>query len=86
MPYVLFCFNTVSDGVFYGVGLTKYMAYQSLLTNGSVYLVGFVLYVADFWNPTFQGVMLLFSLGILVDSVLTALFLIKILYFDSKDR
>lgn len=86
VPYVLFCFNTVSDGVFYGVGLTKYMAYQSLLTNGSVYLVGFVLYVADFWNPTFQGVMLLFSLGILVDSVLTALFLIKILYFDSKDR
>ncbi len=84
VPYVMFCFNTVSDGVFYGVGLTKFMAYQSLLTNGTVYLIGFVLYATDVWNPTFQGVMLLFSLGILVDTVLTALFLIKVLYFEPE--
>lgn len=86
VPYVLFCFNTVSDGVFYGVGQTKFMAYQSLLTNGTVYLVGFVLYALDVWEPTFQSVMLLFSLGILVDSILTVLFLLKVLYFDTTDR
>ena len=85
VPYVLFCFNTVSDGVFYGVGQTKFMAYQSLLTNGTVYLVGFVLYGLDIWEPTFQSVMLLFSLGILVDSILTILFLLKVLYFDTAE-
>ena len=34
VPYVLFSFNTVTDSVFYGMGLTRYMAYQSILTNG----------------------------------------------------
>ena len=82
VPYVLFCFNTVTDGVFYGIGRTKYMAYQSILTNGSVYAVAFVLYVTGIWEPTFEEVMLLFSLGILVDSVLTVLFLLKALYFE----
>ena len=86
VPYVLFCFNTVSDGVFYGVGQTKFMAYQSLLTNGTVYLVGFLLYAFDIWEPTFQGVMLLFSLGILVDSILTVLFLLRVLYYGSDEE
>ena len=30
VPYVLFSFNTVIDSVFYGIGKTKYLAYQSL--------------------------------------------------------
>ena len=30
VPYVLFSFNTVMDSVFYGIGLTKYLAYQSI--------------------------------------------------------
>ena len=84
VPYVLFCFNTVSDGVFYGIGQTKYMAYQSFLTNGTVYVVAFLLYVSGIWEPTFQSVMLLFSLGILVDSMLTVLFLLKVLYFGKQ--
>ena len=36
VPYVLFSFNTVTDSVFYGVGKTKYMAFQSVITNGTV--------------------------------------------------
>ena len=83
VPYVLFCFNTVTDGVFYGIGRTKYMAYQSIITNGSVYAIAFLLYVTGIWEPSFEGVMLLFSLGILVDSVLTMLFLLRALYFES---
>ena len=86
VPYVLFCFNTVTDGVFYGTGQTKFLAYQSLLTNGTVYLIGFVLYALGIWEPTFQSVMLLFSLGILVDSILTIFFLLKILYFDPASK
>lgn len=82
IPYVLFSFNTVTDSMFYGLGKTQYMAYQSIVTNGTVYLVAFALYVLDIWQPDFEGVMMLFGLGILVDSILTALFAVKALYFD----
>ncbi|MDE2837973.1 MAG: MATE family efflux transporter [Chloroflexota bacterium] len=82
VPYVLFSFNTVTDSVFYGIGLTKYMAYQSILTNGTVYLVAFLLYVSGTWEVTFEGVMFLFALGILVDSFLTLFYLVKALYVD----
>ena len=82
VPYVLFSFNTVIDSVFYGIGKTKYLAYQSLLTNGTVYLAAFLLYAFGIWDVTFEGVMVLFSLGILVDSFLTVAFLIKVLYVD----
>ena len=82
VPYVLFSFNTVIDSVFYGIGKTKYLAYQSLLTNGTVYLSAFLLYAFGIWDVTFEGVMVLFSLVILVDSFLTVAFLIKVLYVD----
>ena len=82
VPYVLFSFNTVVDSVFYGLGKTQYMAYQSVLTNGTVYLVAFLLYSAGVWQPTFESVMALFALGILVDSFLTVFFLLKALYID----
>ena len=80
VPYALFAFNTVTDSVFYGIGKTKYMAYQSLLTNGTVYVAAFLLYAAGAWSPSFEDVMVLFSLGILVDSLLTASFLVRVLY------
>ena len=82
VPYVLFSFNTVIDSVFYGLGKTQYMAYQSILTNGTVYLAAFLLYAAGLWQPTFESVMALFALGILVDSFLTVFFLLKALYID----
>ena len=82
VPYVLFSFNTVIDSVFYGLGKTQYMAYQSVLTNGTVYLVAFLLYAGGVWQPTFESVMALFALGILVDSFLTVLFLLNVLYID----
>ncbi|MBI2872443.1 MAG: MATE family efflux transporter [Chloroflexi bacterium] len=82
VPYVLFSFNTVMDAFFYGTGRTEYLAYQSIITNGTVYVVAFLLYVSGVWTPTFEGVMVLFSLGILVDSILTMAFLLKILYLS----
>ena len=80
VPYVLFSFNAVTDSVFYGIGLTKYMAYQSILTNGTVYFAAFLLYVSGTWEV--EGVMVLFALGILVDSLLTLFYLVKALYAD----
>ena len=86
VPYVLFSFNTVTDSFFYGLGQTKYLAYQAFLTNGSVYFAAFLLYISGVWEVTFEGVMVLFSLGILVDSFLTLYFLIKMLYVDPVRR
>ena len=85
VPYVLFSFNAVTDSVFYGIGKTKYLAYQAILTNGSVYLVAFLLYAFGIWEATVEGVMLLFALGILVDSFLTMMFLVKVLYVDPTE-
>ena len=82
VPYVLFSFNTVIDSVFYGIGKTQYLAYQSILTNGTVYLAAFLLYVLEVWQPSFDSVMALFALGILVDSFLTVFFILKVLYID----
>ena len=86
VPYVLFSFNTVIDSVFYGIGQTQYLAYQALLTNGTVYLAAFLFYAAGWWQPTFEGVMALFALGILVDSILTLFFLVKALYVEPARR
>ena len=83
VPYMLFSFNTVTDSLFYGLGKTRYVAYQSIVTNGTVYLVAFALYATDVWQPSFEDVMMLFALGILVDSILTMLFAIKALYLDA---
>ena len=86
VPYVLFAFNTVIDSVFYGLGKTQYMAYQSVFTNGTVYLVAFLLYTYGVWQPTFESVMGLFALGILVDTFLTMFFLLKALYIDPNQQ
>ena len=82
VPYVLLSFNLVMDSVFYGLGLTRFLAYQSIITNGTVYLVAFLLYVTGVWTPTFEGVMMLFALGIVTDTILTVFFLVKAIYLD----
>jgi Na+-driven multidrug efflux pump len=86
VPYVLFSFNTVMDSVFYGTGQTIYLAYQSIITNGTVYVAAFALYVTGAWAPTFETVMVLFSLGIVVDTILTITFLLKVLYVDPAKK
>lgn len=84
VPYVIFSFNTVVDAFFYGLGRTEYLAYQAIITNGTVYGVAFLLYVTGVWVPTFEGVMVLFSIGIVVDSIFTVAFLLKVLYLDHR--
>ena len=55
VPYVLFSFNAVMDSFFYGLGRTKYLAFQSAITNGTVYVVAFILCITGAWDPTFEG-------------------------------
>jgi Na+-driven multidrug efflux pump len=80
VPYMLLALNTVTDAIFYGVGKTRYMAYQAIITNGTVYVIAFIAYLAKLWTPTFSSVLILFSIGIVVDSILTVFYAIRVLY------
>lgn len=79
IPYILLSFNLLLDSLFYGLGKTQYMAYQSLITNGTVYLVAYILYYAGYWIPDFTAILILFGIGIVVDSFVTVFFARKVM-------
>ena len=68
------------------MGRTVYMAVQSAVTNGTVYLGAFALWSSGVWVPTFEGIMWLFFCGIAVDTCLTLLFLRRLLYGRAAGR
>jgi len=80
VPYVLLALNLVTDSIFYGVGKTKYMAYQAIITNGTVYVIAFIAYLMGFWTPTFTSILIIFGIGILVDSILTVYYAFRVLF------
>ena len=69
--YILYSYNTLMDSVFYGKGRTELLAYQSIITNVSVYGTAFLLFQADVFSPTLTSIALLFGTGIAVDSIVT---------------
>ena len=80
VPYVLLALNMVTDSIFYGVGKTQYQAYQAIITNGSVYVIAFALYLTGVWSPSFTSILVLFGIGILVDSILTVYYAFRVLF------
>ena len=80
VPYILLALNMVTDSIFYGVGKTQYQAYQAIITNGSVYVIAFILYLTNVWPPSFTSILILFGSGILVDSILTVYYAYRVLY------
>ncbi|MFC2072024.1 MATE family efflux transporter [Chloroflexota bacterium] len=80
VPYILLALNLVTDSIFYGVGKTQYQAYQAIITNGTVYVIAFVAYLANLWTPTFTSILILFGIGILVDSILTVYYAFRVLF------
>jgi len=69
--YVLFAYNNVIDSIFYGIGKTQYMLFQSIVINTLFYGTLFVLYVTGVYQPTLQLIALMFAAGIAFDSLLT---------------
>ena len=80
VPYILLALNLVTDSIFYGVGKTQYQACQAIITNGSVYVIAFILYLTNIWSPSFTSILILFGIGILVDSILTVYYAFRVLY------
>lgn len=79
VPYIILSLNLVTDSVFYGLGRTRYMAYQSIIVNGTIYVAAFLAYVTGIWTPSFDTIMYLFASGIMLDSILTLYFLQRVL-------
>lgn len=69
--YVLFAFNNVIDSIFYGMGKTSYMLFQSVVINTVFYGTAFILYMIGVYQPTLTKIALMFAAGTALDSVLT---------------
>jgi len=84
VPYILLALNLVTDSIFYGVGKTQYMAYQANITNGTVYVIAFIAYMLGYWSPTYNSILVIFGIGILVDSILTVFYAFRVLFPRNK--
>jgi Na+-driven multidrug efflux pump len=69
--YVLYAVQNVFDATFYGLGKTKYMLFESVVTNSVYYGIAFVLYATKVWTPTLVGIALLFGIGNGFDSIVS---------------
>lgn len=81
--YVLYAIQNVFDSTFYGLGKTKYMLFESVVTNALYYGVAFVLYITEIWTPTLLGIALLFGIGNAFDSIVS---LIAYIYMLKKEK
>lgn len=78
--YVLYAFQNVFDSIFYGLGKTNYMLFESVVTNTVYYGVAFILYLTGVWTPSLIGIALLFGIGNAFDSIVSLgafIFLLK---------
>ena len=69
--YVLFAIQNVFDSIFYGLGKTNYMLFESVVTNLVYYGGAFILYLTGVWQPTLIGIALLFGIGNAFDSIVS---------------
>ena len=78
--YMIYAFQNVFDSVFYALGKTNYMLFESIVTNTLYYGGAFLLYQAGLWTPSLTGIALLFGIGIAFDgavSLFAYLYLLK---------
>ena len=69
--YVLYAFQNVFDSIFYGLGKTNYMLFESVVTNTIYYGIAFILYLIGAWTPSLIGIALLFGIGNAFDSIVS---------------
>ncbi|ORX85980.1 hypothetical protein BCR32DRAFT_290326 [Anaeromyces robustus] len=78
--YILYAIQNVFDSTFYGLGKIWYMFFESVVTNTLYYGTAYILYKANIWTPTLNGIAILFGCGNAFDSIvsfLAYLFLLK---------
>lgn len=82
--YVLYAIQNVFDATFYGLGKTKYMLFESIVTNSIYYGTAFILWKCGLWSPTLTSIALLFGIGIAFDAVVSFLAYIYLLKKDKE--
>lgn len=78
--YIEYIFNNILDGTIYGRGKTLYMLIQSAFTNGTFYVIMFILWKTGVWTPTLLSISLMFGIGMVVDllpTLATYIYLLK---------
>jgi Na+-driven multidrug efflux pump len=78
--YITFIFNNTIDSVFYGVGRTDYMLWQSLIVNIVLNGGTFVLYLYGIFVPTLFSITILFGIGLFFDFIPTMALYIRMLH------
>ena len=81
--YVVYAFQNVFDAIFYALGKTNYMLFESIATNALYYGGAFLLYCTGVWPPSLTGIALLFGFGMAFDGVVS---LLAYLYLMKKKR
>lgn len=67
--YVVYAFQNVVDSMFYGLGKTQYLLFQSVVTNTVYYGGAFLLYQVGLWTPSLTGIAFMFGCGMAFDAV-----------------
>lgn len=81
--YIIFSYNNVVDSIFYGLGRTDLMFYQSAIINSLFYGSIFILFKMGIFTPTLNKIAIMFGIGIAFDTFITFM-----MYFSliRKDR
>jgi Na+-driven multidrug efflux pump len=69
--YIIFAYNNIVDSIFYGLGRTDLMLYQSLLVNTIFYGGMYIAYKTGLFVPTLERIAIMFGVGMAVDSMIT---------------
>ena len=69
--YVVFAFDAVAESFFVATGKLHYVLIQTIITNVFVYLPALILYLCGVWVVSFQTIILLFSVGVVIASAYT---------------
>ncbi|MBP7262831.1 MAG: multidrug transporter [Spirochaetia bacterium] len=69
--YIIFAFNNMVDSIFYGLGRTDLMLYQSLIVNTIFYGSMFISYKVGVFVPSINGIAIMFGTGMAIDSLIT---------------
>lgn len=69
--YITYAFNNAIDCIFYGLGRTDVMLIQSIIINVLYYGLFYIFYLAGVFVPTLDKIIILFGVGIVLDTILT---------------
>ena len=81
--YIIFSYNNVVDSIFYGLGRTDLMFYQSAIINSLFYGSIFILFKMGIFTPTLNKIAIMFGIGIAFDTFITFM---MYFYLIKKDR